>query len=197
MDSDLFAPPHSCDFCQKLIFYKRDKDWWENAVSSTSTVLEDVPALLGDRVKKWLTEQLNGVTRHDFDSLISSLRSKCIFDCTVAEARNAAASGCGFCEHVIGCGRDDSLVQTSQHDASFLAASWTSWVHFGVIHRTVREPYFRKTKSGESEKEAEFAINVYGGRQFELIALPGTYLNLEQKNISMYLKCPIDCKELI
>jgi hypothetical protein len=177
MNSDFFSPAHSCNFCRKLTLYKRDFSWWNKAVESNSEDPEIVGPVLSVRVKNWLTrlteqlERREGGTNHVKRSL-RSLADIAIFDCTIAEARDAAARGCSLCQHVISFCR---LRRKEPEDATFLAAHIGRGV-LGVVQRTTESKLDQRTFWVESSSPLPV---------FEIVALPGEYRVLDKGDICL------------
>jgi hypothetical protein len=104
--SAAFPPPHSCDFCQRLVLYKRDPKWWRNALETSRGPEESVEenvresgkvhieGLLSLRARKWILTQMRSESN---DEATYSLSDFAVFDCTLGEARVAAKEGCTFC----------------------------------------------------------------------------------------------------
>jgi hypothetical protein len=165
MTSHLFPPPHSCDFCQSLTLYKRDEKGWKKAIESSSDDSDDFGVRLSDRVKQWLFNRLEAEVkaweksempksfRYSLLRSFRCLRNIVIFDCTIAEARDAAAKRCSLCSFIIGDYRHES------EDDLFLAASISEdHVFFGAIEVELTKPR-SKAESFEANEEAERIVD--------------------------------------
>jgi len=156
--STAFPPPHSCDFCQKLVLYKRDTNWWKKALEISPHVEAYVEAhiegLLSMRARNWLLERM-ALESSNLKTL-DYLANYAIFDCTFGEARLAANAGCNFClaitDHCTTYNRSDQ-------DNEFLAYSWVV-AHFGTL----------RIAKGEREKGHVYIIPISNGC-FEVLAL--------------------------
>jgi hypothetical protein len=184
MNSDFFSPAHSCDFCRKLILYKRDSIWWSKALNSTSEDPENVGPALSVRVKDWLTKQLKrieGEPKHA-DRLLNDLHHIVIFDCTIAEARDGAAGGCSLCENII---QSCYLPADEPEDATFLAADIGHGV-LGVI-QTGTDSYFGQSKGDEDVGPIFRVERSRELRAFKMVALPSKYDVFEKRDIRLLM----------
>jgi hypothetical protein len=179
MESDLLPSPHSCSFCQDLTLYIRDQRWWEKAIESCSEDSEDCGMRLSDRLKQWLINPLgeevkvenSGLPKHLSRKVRNSLKhlyNIVIFDCTIAEARGAAAKGCSLCFCIIG----DHLTDSKENN--FLAANISEYcVSFGSIGLESMEAESWGEKDGV---EDVLIVRPLGNHlTFEIITLAGKY----------------------
>jgi hypothetical protein len=166
MSFDFFSLPHSCDFCRKLVLYKPDSSWWTTAIEADSENPQNVGPVLSARIKEWLVEDPN--------NLPSIPNGYVIFDCTMREAKDAAAQGCSLCECIIE--NYHSPFVSEQAGGSFLAAfidrdlKFSSRSNFRQSIDEMRE-FFRSV--GKSEVGVKRCA--VKSCAFQLIALPSRY----------------------
>lgn len=123
--STAFSPPHSCDFCQNLVLYHRDKEWWKKALRTSPDIETHIKGLLSTRVQSWLRAKIASKATND------RLADYAIFDCTLGEARLAAIAGCNFCVAIT------NIAPRTDHgscgdDNLFLAGQLSSGL-FGIL----------------------------------------------------------------
>jgi len=179
MKSDLLPSPHSCSFCKDLTLYIRDERWWERAIESCSEDSEDCGIRLGDRLTQWLINPLGEEVKVENSRLPKRLSRKgrnslkylhniVIFDCTIAEARGAAAKGCRLCFCIIG----DHSIDSKENN--FLTANVSEHcVSFGSIGLESIEA----TSWGEKDgvEDVLIARPLENQLNFELVTLVGKY----------------------
>ncbi len=151
--STAFPPPHSCDFCRKLVLYKRDYEWWYKALEASPDVEAHIEGFLSTRVRTWLLEELG--SRRSRTMCLKTLQHCAIFDCTLGEARLAANAGCNFCLDIT---HNTSTVNQSYNDNYFPAAHLDGSC-FQILLLTLYEEL------------VEFMPPT--GEVFEILALPG------------------------
>lgn len=171
MSFDFFSLPHSCDFCRKLVVYKRDSSWWTTAIEADSENPQNVGPALSARIKESLAEEPN--------NLSSIANGYVIFDCTVREAKDAAAQGCSLCECIIE--NYHSPFVSEQAGDSFLAASidhslaFSSMTSFRQAIDEMREFFRSVGKSEVGVKSCAVKSCAVKSCAFQLIALPSRY----------------------
>jgi hypothetical protein len=164
--SAAFPPPHSCDFCQKLVLYDRDGRWWKKALLEPSP---DVEGMLSMRARKWILEKMESASEDLRHETALSLSHITVFDCTLGEARLAAEMGCNFCLTIINRVELKRISRGNKSGEVFLAGSLKS-VIFGVLRYTKKS--IPGVLSGSKKKvRAEFSIESCG--KFEILALLG------------------------
>jgi hypothetical protein len=149
--STAFPPPHSCDFCQNLVLYKRDIDWWKKALGISPNVEAHIEGSLSMRARNWLLEKM--AFESSKSETLYSLADYAIFDCTLGEARLAANAGCNFCLAIT------DRYNRSHPDNEFLVCSLRT-ARFGIL----------RLARGEREKRDLYIIPTSNGC-FEILAL--------------------------
>jgi hypothetical protein len=128
-----FPPPHSCDFCQKLVLYHKDSQWWGEALESPS----GAEGLLSMRARDWMLEKMGSWWKESVGKyereILRSLSDIAVFDCTLEEARLAAKAGCKFCLAITNKDRHARIGYETNSDAESFLAGLPSRGTFGVL----------------------------------------------------------------
>ena len=134
-----FPPPHSCDFCQKLVLYDKDGQWWGEALKSSL----GAEGLLSTRARDWMLEKMGPVwkvsNRKQRREISLSLTHIAVFDCTLGEARLAAKAGCKFCLAITNKDRHARTADENKSDAESFLAGLPSLGIFGVLSWSGKE----------------------------------------------------------
>lgn len=160
-----FPPPHSCDFCQKLVLYDKDGQWWGEALKSSL----GAEGLLSTRARDWMLEKMGPVrkvsNRKQRREISLSLTHIAVFDCTLGEARLAAKAGCKFCLAITNNDRHAQIADKNKSVAeSFLAGYLPSRGFFGVLN-------WSDNKWRVREHQSVFGVTDWF--EFEILALSG------------------------
>jgi hypothetical protein len=173
MTSYFSSTPHSCIFCRKLVLYKRDSKWWKAALASKSEDTEIIGPVLSARIKEWLIKEFRGGPDESKNfNLLHSLGNISIFDCTMAEARDAAAEGCSLCALIV----YNPLPRTVVDDTTFLAArNSLHYPSLGVIRTIGMKSKFKESKGDKTDEKSHFMVQYLNGGPFEIVALQSKY----------------------